>query len=527
MNSLLQLLLLGFLLPLFFSLYYLLLWKPRNMKSSSRRSAPEAAGAWPIIGHLHLLGGSSIPHITLGGMADKYGPAFTIRLGIRRVLVVSSSEVAKECFTTYDKALSNRPKAVAIKVMGYNYAMFGFSHYGPYWRELRKITMLELLSNRRLETFKHVRASEVETFIKELYQMWEDKNKYLMVDMKNWFGDLMLNIILRIVAGKRYSGTDTSYDMEEKLQCQEAMRAFFHMTGLSVISDAIPFLEGLDLQGYERKMKKMAKIIDSILQAWLEEHRRKRSSSASGEKAKGGEQDFMDVMISIMEDSKIDDYDADTVIKATCLTMILGGSDTTAVTLIWALSLLLNNQHAIKRAQDELDMHVGRESQVKESDISKLKYLQAIVKETFRLYPAGPLSAPRETMEDCTIASYHVPVGTRILTNLWKIHRDPRVWSQPHEFQPERFLTTHLDVEVSGQDFEFIPFGSGRRMCPGVSFALQVLHLTLAHLLHGFEFTTPSGAPVDMTETPGLTNMKATPLEVVLSPRLPSKLYTC
>ncbi|XP_042490464.1 demethylepipodophyllotoxin synthase-like [Macadamia integrifolia] len=205
--------------------------------------------------------------------------------------------------------------------------------------------------------------------------------------------------------------------------------------------------------------------------------------------------------------------------------MILAGTDTITVTLIWALSLLLNNQHAMKRAQEELGKHVGRERQVKESDISRLKYLQAIVKETFRLYPAAPLSGPREAMEECIIAGYHVPVGTRMITNIWKIHRDPRVWSQPHEFQPERFLTSHVDIEALGQHFEFTPFGSGRRMCPGVSFALQVLHLTIAHLLHGFEFENPTGAPVDMTETPGLTNMKATPLEVLLSPRLPSKLY--
>ncbi|XP_043694449.1 cytochrome P450 CYP82D47-like [Telopea speciosissima] len=547
MNSLIQFLV----LPLLFSVYYLLLWKPRitnssNSTSNRSRVAPEAAGAWPIIGHLHLLRGGSMPHITLGAMADKYGPAFTVRLGVHRALVVSSCEVAKECFTTYDRALATRPKAIAIKLMCYNYAMFGFSHYGSYWRELRKIVMQELLSNRRLEMLKHVRVSEVEASLKELYQMWvveKDTDPHSMddeihdpnssarlvalVNMTKWVGDLMLNIILRSAVGKRYSETDTSYNMEEKLKCREAMREIVHLMGSFMISDAIPFLEGLDLQGKERAMKRMAKKIDSILEGWLEEHRQKKlSSSSSDDKAKGGEQDFMDVMISIMKDSKVDDYDEDTVIKATCLNMILGASDTTTLTLIWALSLLLNNQQAMKRAQDELDMHVGRERQVNEPDIRKLKYLQAIVKETFRLYPAGSLLA-REAMEECTIAGYHVPVGTRILTNLWKLHRDPSVWSKPHEFQPERFLTSQVDVKLSGHHFEFIPFGSGRRMCPGISFSLQVLHLTLAHLLHGFEFATPSGAPVDMIETPGLTNIKASPLEVLLSPRLPSKLYEC
>jgi len=157
--------------------------------------------------------------------------------------------------------------------------------------------------------------------------------------------------------------------------------------------------------------------------------------------------------------------------------------------------------------------------------MKNLVYLQAILKETMRLYPAGPLSVPHESLEDCTLAGYHVPAGTRLLVNLSKLHRDPHVWSDPNEFRPERFLTTHLDVDARGQHFEFIPFGTGRRGCAGISLALQVMHLTLATLLHAFEITTPSNEPVDMTEKVGLTNMKTTPLEVHLTPRLPTHVY--
>lgn len=158
--------------------------------------------------------------------------------------------------------------------------------------------------------------------------------------------------------------------------------------------------------------------------------------------------------------------------------LILGGNDTTVVTLTWALSLLLNNHHVLKKAQDELSIHVGNNRQVEESDIKNLIYLQAIVKETLRLYPALPLSAPREAMEDCTIDGFHILAGTRLIVNLWKMHRDPSIWANPSEFIPERFLNENANLEVKGQDFEFLPFGSGRRKCPGISFALQVLHLT-------------------------------------------------
>ena len=206
--------------------------------------------------------------------------------------------------------------------------------------------------------------------------------------------------------------------------------------------------------------------------------------------------------------------------------IFLAGTDTTKVTLIWALSLLLNNQKSLKMAQDELEIHIGKNRRVEESDLKKLVYLQAVVKETMRLYPTVPLIALRSSMADCTFsARYHIPAGTRLLVNAWRIHRDERVWPDPHEFRPERFLTDRKDIDVRGQNFELIPFGSGRRSCPGASLALQVVHLTLARLLQSFHVATPLNEAVDMTESIGLTNLKATPLEVLLAPRLDVKLY--
>lgn len=206
-------------------------------------------------------------------------------------------------------------------------------------------------------------------------------------------------------------------------------------------------------------------------------------------------------------------------------TMIAGGSDTTTVTIIWALSLLLNNRLALKKAKDELDAIVGHERFVKESDLNQLVYLQATIKETLRLYPAAPLAGPRIFTEDCIIGGFHVPKGTRLITNLWKIHTDSEIWEDPLEFKPERFLTTHKDIDFSGQNFEYMPFGSGRRACPGSSFGLQMVSLSLASFLHAFEISTPLDAPVDMTESSGMTNLKATPLDVLVKPRLPAKLY--
>ncbi|KVI06615.1 cytochrome P450 CYP82D47-like [Cynara cardunculus var. scolymus] len=491
-------------------------------ETRKNHAAPEAGGASPITGHLKLFGGSSNPpHIALGSMAVKYGPIFTVRLGVNRILVVNNWKIAKEIFTIHDAIVSSRPSFTAAKILGYNYAMFGIAPYGPYWREMRKIASTELLSSRRLEQYKHILVSELESSIRNMYELWREKGDgqgKVLVDMKKWFGELDMNVMIRMVAGKRLSGATNSEEEKEMNRCRRVMREFFQFLGLFVVGDALPFLRWLDLGGHEKAMKRVAKDIDCIIGKWLDEHRMKRDSSQAIE-----ERDFMDVMISAVKTGGLGAHDADAIIKSTCLDILASSADTLTVMLTWTLSLLLNNPHALQKAQEEIDKHVGNERQVDDSDINKLVYLQAIVKETLRLYPAAPLAAPRQFSEDCTLAGYHVPKGTWLMVNIWKLQHDPEIWSDPYEFRPERFLDeTHMHVDVKGRNFELIPFGAGRRYCPGIGLALQILHIVLATLLQNFDISTPNDEAVDMTESPGLINDKASPLEVQIVPRLPS-----
>ncbi|GMI64961.1 cytochrome P450, family 82, subfamily C, polypeptide 4 [Hibiscus trionum] len=478
--------------------------------------APEAGNSWPVIGHLHLLRGPKPPYIILSEMADKYGPIFSIKMGVHRALIVSDHETAKECLTINDKAFASRPSTLAMELLSYDHAMFGFAPYGNQWRQLRKITTIELLSSYRLDQLRHVRESEIKTSLKELYGVWDEK-KDVLVDMKKWFESTALNVILRMIVGKRIPSSGKDGESEK---WKKALKEFFELSGKFVISDALPYLRWLDIGGDERLIKKVRKELDQVAQGWLQDHKRKRSSSDSSNNTN---QDFMDVMLSIAAETE--KHDVDTINKATCLAMILAASDTTMVTLTWALSLLLNNRDELRRLQQELDVHVGKDRLVEETDIKNLVYLKAVIKETLRLYPAGPLTVPHESMEDCTVSGYHIPAGTRLFVNLSKIHRDPRVWSDPCEFRPQRFLTTHKDIDFKGQNFELIPFSSGRRMCPGVTFAVQVLELVLASVLQGFELKTPLDEAVDMSEGIGMTNQKLTPLHVLIAPRLPSSSY--
>lgn len=513
-------------ITIFSLLCYYFLFPSRSKKSpSGLKSPPEAGGAWPFTGHLHLFDfndPSKIPHLSFGALADKHGPVFTIRLGQRRLLVVSDWKLAKELFTTHDLTISSRPIVKASHILGYNVSMFGWTPYGTYWRDMRKFVVVQLLSNRRQEMLSHVRASETTRYIKELYNSWvskkESTNGRLLVDMTQWFGDLNLNVILRMVAGKRFY--DDGAEAEEGRRTREVMRDFFHLSGLIIPGDVFPFLGRFDIGGYEKKMKENAKELDRIVGQWLEEHKVKERSSDKP-------QDFMDVMLEELKgDKKLTEFDIDTAIKSSCVNLISGGTDTTSVTLVWTLAQLINHPRVLKKAQEELDTVVGKERRVQESDISKLVYLQAVAKEAFRLNAAAQLGGPRVFSEDTNLGGYHIPKGTWLMVNLWKMQRDPKVWSKDAlEFKPERFLETHKNIDVMGTDFELIPFGAGRRICPGSHLAVHILHLVMANLLQAFDLWNVSDKPVDMTETAGMTNSKATPLEVLVAPRLAPHLY--
>ncbi|XP_043725928.1 xanthotoxin 5-hydroxylase CYP82C4-like [Telopea speciosissima] len=499
----------------------------------SPQFAPEPSGALPIIGHLSLLRGLVPLSRSLGAIADKYGPIFMIRLGVHRALVVSSLEVIKECFTTHDKVFATRQPCAAGKYLGYNYAFLTFAPHGPYWREIKKTVTLELLSKNRLDMLKHIRKGEIDTCIQELYSYWA-KNRGggggagpVSVEMDRWFCRLNFNVITKMIAGKRYFNTfdDTAKDENEEAgRFEKLIEELTRLSGIFVPSDVLPYLEWMDLQGHLKAMKSIAKEVDSLIGNWLEDHHHHHHLHEKNKQKQ--EEDFMDLMLSIFPDEEklIYGYDRDTVIKATVLTLIVGATDTTFIALTWALSLLLKHPNVLKRARDELDAYVGKDRNVDESDIKNLVYLQAIAKETLRLYPPGPV-LPRQAMEDCQLGGYHVPSGTHLLVNIWKLHRDPSVWSDPDEFKPERFLTTHADVDFKAQEYRYIPFSAGRRQCPGITLATQVFHLTLARLLHGFDVMNALDAPVDMTEGVSLTLPKANPLHVLITPRLPSKLY--
>ncbi|CAH2077559.1 unnamed protein product [Thlaspi arvense] len=494
------------------------LLSPKNKK----HTAPVAPGAWPLIGHLAYYDDAKTTHVTFGETADKYGPVFMTKLGSQDVLIISSQEVIKECYTVHDKFLE-RPSLTASVLLGYNDSFMTFSPYGAYWRDMRKITTSEVLSASVMENFKHCRAGEADVAFRDLYKRWDQKGGSkigVLVDMKREFRDLASNISLMMVAGKRYFGESPNCEMEEARRSVKLIREFIDYFGLVLFTDVIPALGFLDW-GTKRGMKRTAKGLDKLIEGWIEEHKNKDFGN-------GRDKDFMFLLMEIFKRDKnlgLDDIHA--TIKALSLNLVLSGSETSIVVLVWAVSLLVNNPDVLRKAHEELDRTIGKERVVEESDIKDLVYIQAIVKETFRLYPSVPLVAYRTVMEDFDIVNgnYHIPAGTQLLVNASKIGKDPSLWSDPEKFEPERFLTTNKDVDFGGQNYKLIAFGLGRRTCPAIHLGLRMVHYILARFLHSFDVERPSSQEVAMTQSNGMVNLKATPLEVIITPRLHQSLY--
>ncbi|KAH9327969.1 hypothetical protein KI387_000077 [Taxus chinensis] len=485
-------------------------------RSRKKKLKPPQPPLWPIIGHLHLLIKKRPIHRILSSLSEKYGPIVHLQLGFRPALVIASSDLAKECFTTNDKAFASRPALCGGKHLGYDYKAFGLAPYGAYWRNLRKMCTIQIFSANRIESFKQLRVQEINSLICFLFESWQ-REPATLVNMKSRLSDLTFNIMVRMVAQIKISGPVYSKEGQEARRFKEMIKESTILVGAFEIGDCLPFLRWFDLQGIISAMKKLRKERDVYMQKLLNDHWEEQGIHSK---------DLMDVLISATDNHEILSDNRDDVVKGTALSMITAGTETSSVTIEWALAALLQNPHILSKAQQEIDTHIGRDRLIEETDLHRLKYLEAIVKETLRLYPAAPLLLPHEATQPCTVGGFHVPAGTRLLVNAWAIHRDPAVWDRPTEFEPERFLMGGKQIDVKGQEFELIPFGSGRRMCPGMPLALTVVKHTLGRLLQSFEWSVPAGTKIDMSEGLGLTMPKAVPLEAIIKPRLPLHLFS-
>ncbi|KAH9784060.1 cytochrome P450 83B1 [Citrus sinensis] len=412
----------------------------RHITSSYASSLPPGPKGLPFIGNLHQFDASK-PHVSFWELSKKYGPLMSLRLGFVPTLIVSSAKMAKETLKAHDLQFSGRPALVATQRLTYNGLDLVFS---PYAAASKQVNLSEIIMS------------------------------------------LSCNTICRLGFGKRSDDNDEA--TSERSRLHALLREIQALSIAFFVTDYFPFMGWIDkLTGMMRRMENNFQESDRFYQELIDEHLDPKRTKADMQ-----QEDLIDVLLQIRKHRgfKVDltlDH-----IKAVLMDIFVAGTDTSAATMVWTMTYLMMHPRVMKKVQEEIRSLVGgNKSFVDEDDVQELHYLKAVVKEAMRLQPPVPLLVPRETTEKCIVDGYEIPAKTIVYVNAWAIGRDPEAWENPEEFNPERFIDRSIDFK--GQNFEFIPFGAGRRICPGMHLGIATVDLALANLLYKFDWEMPPG----------------------------------
>ncbi|KAJ0243929.1 Cytochrome P450 84A4 [Hirschfeldia incana] len=475
------------------------------------RPYPPGPKGLPIIGNMLMM--NQFNHRGLAKLSRTYGGLLHLRLGLSHLFVVSSPQIARQVLQVQDHVFSNRPTTIAIRYLTYGQSDLAFCNYGPFWRRMRKLYVMMLFSRKRAESW----ASVDEEVHKAVRFVALNVGKPLNV-CKLAFS-LTRDITFRAAFGSSSSTTDEGR-LDEFL---EIIQEFSKLFGEFNVADYFPYwLSGIDPQGINKRVEKARKSLDCFIESIINDHLYKKKA----EKNVDEETDMVDQLLAFYnEEVKVKNSETKINldnIKGIIMDVMFGGTETVALAIEWVLTELLRSPEHMKRVQEELATVVGLEQwSVEDTHLEKLTFLKCVLKETLRLHPPFPLLL-HETVEDTEVSCYFIPKGSRVMVNTYALGRDPDSWSDPEVFNPCRFLDPGAP-DLKGNSFEFIPFGSGRRSCPGMQLGMYAFELAVAHLLHCFTWRLPNGVKigdVDAAEGPGLTVPKANSLVAVPTTRL-------
>ncbi|XP_037482742.1 indole-2-monooxygenase-like isoform X2 [Triticum dicoccoides] len=493
-----------FLLLFPFSLLFVHYWftgkagKKHKHEGEDCLQLPPSPPALPIIGHLHLIG--SLPHVSLRGLARRHGPdVMLLRLGVVPTFVVSSPRAAEAVLRTHDHMMASRPRSLVNDIIMYGASDVAFAPYGEYWRQARKLATTHMLSAKKVSIVM-AKISDAAAVGGTL-------------DMSELLRSFAYDMACRIVSGESFLKQRRS-----KL-CQDLANDTSRLLGGFNVEEYFPILTrvGVLKRAVCAKAERVRHRWADLLEELIDDHESKGKSTFDH---KGG--DFLDILLSAQEEYGLTrDH-----IKALLTDVFFGLTNTSSNTLEFTLAELMRRPCLMRKLQDEVRSIVplGQET-VSETDIDKMTYLRAVIKESLRLYPVAPFLPPHLAMGDCNVVGYMVPAGTHILVNVWAIGRDSNSWEDAEEYMPERFIDEGSAVHVNfkGNDFQFLPFGAGRRMCPGINLGITNIELMLANLMYHFDWELPAGVErkdVDMAEVFGLTVRRKEKLVLVPKPRM-------
>ncbi|KAH7863635.1 hypothetical protein Vadar_020188 [Vaccinium darrowii] len=466
------------LLPIFYYLWTFL--KSRNQISAPLPPGPRGL---PIVGYLPFL--STNLHQQFAELAHQYGPIYKLWFGKKLCIVLNSPALAREVVRDQDTVFADRDTTIAVLAATYGGTDIAWSPYGHYWRTIRKVFVREMLSNTSLEDTYTLRRDEVKKTIRELHSKIGTS-----VEISKITFQTELNVIISMLWG----GTVDRHGADSiGTEFRTVVFKIIELVAKPNVSDFFPILARFDVQGVEREMKRLVQGVDRILDPILES--RNKMSGGDRDQEDGlkskGKKDFIQILLELKEQEDASVPITLQQIKAMLMDIVVGGTDTTVTTVEWVMAELLHKP-----------------------------------KETFRLHPALPLLVPKRPNKSSIVSGYTIPKDTRVLLNVWAIHKDPQAWDDPSEFKPERFLSDASKWDYNGNNFEFLPFGSGRRICAGIPLAEKMVIYLLASFLHSFNWEVPQGEEIDLSEKFGIVMKKSTPLIAIPTPRLSSlKLY--
>ncbi|XP_010919383.1 cytochrome P450 84A1 [Elaeis guineensis] len=474
----------------------------------------------PIIGNMLMM--DQLTHRGLAKLADKYGGLCHLRLGYLHAFAVSTPEMAREVLQVQDNVFSNRPATMAITYLTYDRSDMAFAHYGPFWRQMRKLCVMKLFSRKCAMSWAAVRE-EIEVMIHAVAG-----RKGTTVNL----GELIFNLTMNITFRAAF-GTPNHENQDEFVSI---LQEFSKLFGAFNIGDFIPWLSWMDPQGINKRLNVARAALDRFIDKIIDEH------MANPKATDAEDADMVDDMLAFLDDhSRVSKQGGEKDelqgnlkltrdnIKAIIMDVMFGGTETVASAIEWTMAELMRSPDDLKRVQRELADIIGLDRKVHENDLDRLLFLKCATKETLRLHPPIPLLL-HETAVDCKVDGYFIPKKSRVMINAWAIGRDKSAWRDADKFRPSRFASggDSTGIDFKGNFFELIPFGSGRRSCPGMQLGLYALELAVAQLLHCFNWALPDDmkpSELDMGDVFGLTAPRAVRLTAVPTPRLSCALY--